>query len=461
MTPNPDTSIVFHALEVDGSVMVMHDGQSYGRPKMAAMTTPPVPTQTDNGTAGSWAWWGNNDRLPTDWRCKVEAVPMAGTALKKRIDFMQGEDLQWFKTEEWRKAGFEATPVEPPEVEDFMAENRIRTEWWPAQCADYCLPYNSFSELIMSQDRERITNLYHIPAEHGRLSKANAAHQIDYLIYSLHFPFGTAQAEGNRVPIPLYKWYDREKFFQNLRNPKFAWHSRFPTPGLIYYARAWHMGLFKEDGWMDVASDVPKIVRAMQKNQIKLRYMIYIPEHYFKFQNKDWDDFDTEKRKKVVEDKQKQINDYLTGSDNVGKTLMNIFRVNEMTGQELGKIEIVPVADNFKSDTWIPDSYTADAQIVQGLGVDPSQIGLAPQGGKMGAGSGSDKMQSFNQTMLLNTPDQTIVLEPLNFISRFNKWGLTCAVKHTRLTTQNDERSGISSPNPPVKNDGKFNQNSQ
>lgn len=456
---NPDTSIVFHAIEVDGAVMVLHDGETYGRPKMAGMTTPPVPIQTDNGSVGSWAWWGNNDRQPTEWRCKVEEVPMAGTALKKRTDFMMGEDLVWYKTSEWRVKGFEAEPQFVPEVDDFMEENRIRSEWWPAQCADYCLHYNSFSEMIMSNDMSKITNLYHIAAEHGRLSKANIANQVDFLLYSLHFPFGTAQGEKNRVAIPLYKWWDRERFFAGLQKPKFAWHSRFPTPGLIYYARAWHMGLFKADGWMDVASDVPKIVRAMQKNQVKLRYMIYVPEHYFKFQNKDWDDYDAAKRKKIVDEKQKQINDYLTGSENVGKTLMNIFRVNEITGQEMGKIEIVPVADNFKSDTWIPDSYTADAQIVQGLGVDPSQIGLAPQGGKMGAGSGSDKMQSFNQTTLLNTPDQVIELEPLNLISRFNRWGLTCAVKHTRLTTQNESRSGFSSPNPPGKNDGQSNQN--
>jgi hypothetical protein len=452
MSHAPDDKILLNVIQYEDRVTVIHDNaftgkQRISKPVAADKSTPPVPNWTDNGV--NWAYWGDNDRLPTAMRQKVELVPIAGAALKKKIDFMVGEDLQWFKTEELRKFGNKAEQVYDPEVEAFMEDNRIETEWWPAQCADYCLPFNCFSELILSNDRKKITGLYHIAAEHARLAKANKSNQVDWLIQSLHFPFGTAQDDTTRIAMPLYKWYDREKFLNGLIKPKFAWHSRYPTPGMIYYARAWWLGLFKDSGWMDVSAGVPKIVSAMQKNQMALKYIIAIPESYFIVRYPDWTTYESSQRQTIIDDKVADMNEYLSGVDNVYKSIAYVFKENEINGSGIGKIEITAVDDKAKSGTWVPDSYAADAQIVQGLGMDPSQIGLAPEGGKMGAGSGSDKMQSFNQLTLLNTTDQRIVMEPLNFISKYNGWGLTCIVKHSNLTTQDQNRAGVtSSPNP-------------
>ena len=96
----------------------------------------------------------------------------------------------------------------------------------------------------------------------------------------------------------------------------------------------------------------------------------------------------------------------------------------------------------------MPSSDKADAQIVQGLGLHPSQVGLSPQGGKMGAGSGSDQRESFNTGITLNTMDQLIVLEPLNWLARFNAqsdpdWDVTFFIDHTHHTTTNDQESGL------------------
>jgi len=450
MSKSPDEKIVFQVIEADGKVMALHDGMYTGKqvlsPTNADKSTPPVPTWTDGGVR--WAWWGDNDLLPTAMRCKVEGVPMAGRAIEKRINFMEGEDLVWYYQDDLQKNGADAQPVYLPEVQDWMEENRILTEWWPAQCADYCLPFNCFSELILSLDRTKVTGLYHIAAEHARLSKANKGNQIDYLVYSLHFPFGTAQNDDNRVAMPLYKWYDREAFLAGLRGRKFGWHTRFPTPGMIYYARPWWLGLFKENGWLDVSAGVPKIVRAMQKNQVSLRYLILFPEDYFIFRHPEWNGYDPAKRQKIIDAKQAEINTYLTSEENAGKSLMSIFKQHEISGAQFGKIEIIAIDDKAKAGTWVPDSNAADWQIVSAFGVDPDQIGMSPDGGSMGAGAGSGKMQSYNQQITLNTSDQRLVLEPLKWIARYNGWGgkrrLVCMVKHTHLTTQDANRSGLS-----------------
>ncbi len=449
MTKIADDKIAFNIIQTDDGVMALHDGHIPSRravgPVNADKTTPPVPTWTENGTR--WAHWGDNDLLPTSMREKVEQVPMAGRAIEKRVQFMQGEGIVWYYQDDLQKNGADAEPVYLPEVQDWMEANRILTEWWPAQCADFCLPFNCFSEMILSLDRTKVTGLYHVPAELSRLSKANTSNQGDFLVYSMHFPYETAENDLNRVAMPLYKWYDHAAFLEGLRGRKFGWHTRFPTPGMIYYARPWWLGLFKENGWMDVSAGVPKIVRAMQKNQVSLKYLILFPEDYFIFRNPEWNSYDPAKRQEIIDKKQAEINSYLSGEENAGKSLMSIFKQHEISGAQFGKIEIIAIDDKAKQGTWVPDSSAADWQIVAGFGLDPSQIGLAPEGGSMGAGSGSDKMQSFNQHITLNTPDQRLVLEPLNWIAKYNKWGgsrrLVCMVKHTSLTTQDKERSGL------------------
>lgn len=442
-----DKNIVLNVVDTGADLFAVHDGhytlgQKTGgqRVTKSAKTTPPVPSWTDNGY--QWAYWGDNDRLPTDMRQKIEAVPIAGTVLNKKISMLEGNGLVYFQTDDLAR-GAQVERAYLPEVETWLADNRIVEEWFPAQCADYALPFNCFSEIILSNDRRRVTNLYHIAAEHARLSKANASNQVNWLLYSYHFPFGTAQADLNRVVMPLFKWYDQARFLGGLLGSKFAWHTRFPTPGMIYYARPWWIGLFKDNGWLDVSSNVPRIVNAMQKNQVALKYQILIPESYFLVRHPDWTTYTTEKRRTIIDEKVKDINAYLAGADNAGKSLVTLFKENEVTGAPYGKIEILAIDDKAKTGTYIPDSYAADQQIVQGFGMDPSQIGLQPDGGKMGAGSGSDKRESYNLMITLNTPDQRRILEPLNWISKYNGWGVTFMVDHTAHTTTNEQETGL------------------
>ena len=435
-------TIQIPVVAVDGKLTALPDSTySYidGGTSKADNSTPPIPSWTDNGVR--WVYWGNNDLLPTSMRVKMETSEIAGITIERKIKMMLGNGLYYFKTQDLAD-GPDVKRAYIPEVEDWLDRNMIREKWFPAQCADFCLSYNCFSEAVLSRDRSKITGLYHIAAEHARLSKDQSNGPSKYLVFSYHFPYGTAQNDETRIAIPLYRWQDHDQFFRGLRGYRFAWHSCFPTPGQIYYARAWWLGLFKDGGWIDVSADVPKIVRAMQKNQIALKYIINIPESYFMIRHPDWSTYTDVKRKEVIDRKVKEINDYLTGTDNVFKSISVVFKENEFNGTPIGKIEIVAVDDKAKTGTWVPDSAAADAHIVQGLGMDPSQIGLAPEGGKMGAGSGSDKRESYNTMIELNTPDQEVVLGLLNFISRYNGWGVRFSVDHNVHQTKNENPAG-------------------
>jgi hypothetical protein len=171
--------------------------------------------------------------------------------------------------------------------------------------------------------------------------------------------------------------------------------------------------------------------------------MINVSVEYFRIRHRDWDMYTAEQQQKEFDAFSLRIEKHLSGTDNVFKSITVMFEEDPISGNKRGMIEIVAVDDKTKVGTWIPDSATADAQIVQGLGLHPSQVGLAPEGGKMGGGSGSDQRESFNTAISLNTPEQDIILEALNFVMGYNGWPYRFLVDHTAHTTTNNKEDGM------------------
>ena len=205
---------------------------------------------------------------------------------------------------------------------------------------------------------------------------------------------------------------------------------------------------------LEVAKQVPEVVNAMMRNQIILKYHVLIPESYFIIRFPDWTTYTHEQREKIIDATIDTINDSLKGTKNAFTSIATVFR-HEM-GQAEGKVEIIAVDDKVKKDAWVPSSDTADAKIVQSLGLHPSQIGLAPEGGKMGAGSGSDQRESFNTEISLNNIDQQILLESLNWVAQYNArtnpaWDITFFIDHTTHTTTNKQEDGLEPSNTTIK----------
>lgn len=395
-----------------------------------------------------WAPWGREDTLPTDIRTKIYSVPMASRAIYQLTQMMYGNGLCYVRNDEL-KQGPKVKRAYIPKVEQFIKKNRLLTHWLPAQLMDYRFYMNGFSEMAFNGRKDLITNIWHKKAEFSRLSIQNPdTGKIEYLYYSPRFAQGYSPTRDEIHKVQLFDWVNEEEYLSKIKGHKMAWHSYFPTPGTEYYARPLWLGLFKKDGWLDVSAAVPKIVSSMQHNQLIIKYHILIPESYFEIRHSNWAGYTDKQRKKVIDAYINKINSSLQGVDNIYTSISTVFREDIQTRQPLGKVEIIPVDDKLKKDAWVPSSDKADAQIVQGLGLHPSQVGLEGQGGKMGAGSGSDQRESFNTGISLNTLDQMIVLEPLNWLSRFNaqtdpEWDITWMIDHTHHTTTNKQESGM------------------
>ena len=388
--------------------------------------------------------WGRNDQLPTEIRCAIERVPMAGAAVAKLSKMMYGEGLYYYSDQEFVETG-NIRKAHNPEVEAFLRRNFIHTRFIPQQIMNYRLYMNTFSEIGLSRDFKKITNLYAHHAEYARLSKRNDKnYRVEHLYLSADFINATLSHDKRRYRrLALFDWTESERFMRDLRSYRFAWHSKMETPGNIYYATPFWIGLFQKDGWLDVSANVPKIISAMQNNQISIKYQILVPLSYFRIRYPEWDSYDNTQRDEVIMGFESKLNNALTGTDKQFRSIFTVLNDDPSYAGEQGRIEIIAIDDKAKKGVWVPDSNAADAQIVQSLGLHPSQVGLSPEGGKMGAGSGSDQREAYNTEISNNTIDQQIVLEPLNYIAQFNNWGVTFAFEHMKHTTTNEQESGL------------------
>jgi hypothetical protein len=406
-----------------------------------AATTQAFPVYVDSGWR--WAPWGYFDRTPTEMRCKIKRVPMAGAALDKLVKMMYGNGLVYVKKSDLEKGETQLRRAFDPRVDAFLRRNRVALTWYIAQCYDYRLYGLTFTEMILNAEGTEIVELYHKPAEHCRFSRQDPNDlKIRWVGYSPRFVESPPSDEFISW-IPLYRYAEHEQFFAGLRGRKFVWASYLPTPGMLYYPEVPWAALFQEKGWLDVSANVPRIVHSMQENQISIKYMVEISEEYFKLRHSDWFTYTEEQRFDAFVKKCAEIETHLSGTDNVLRSFAYMVEEDAVTGQKRGTISITPLDDKAKTDTWVPSSATADAQIVQGLGLHPSQVGLSPEGGKMGAGSGSDQRESFNTAIGLNTMEQDIILEALNFVMAYNGWPYQFLIDHTAHTTTNNSENGL------------------
>jgi len=447
-----DSNITLDIIEVqDRFVAVYNPDQQYNMPPPGVLHTDaePTPSATPRQLKTGWRWahWGKDDRWPTNIRLKIEAVPMAGMAINRLVKLLYGNGIAYYRNRDVVDGATTVSRAKIPTVEAFLTRNRIHTEYLPNMFHDGMFTWNAFCELIFSTDRRAITGIFRKEAEHCRLAEQDpVALRNLFLLYSQDFAYQTPE-ESRIARIPLYQWDIEEQFLSALPGYKMAWHIRHTGSG-IHYARPFWLGLFRDNGWMDAAVRVPETVNAMMKNQITLKYQVLIPEDYFRIRHQNWDTYTDDQRNDVIDKKIKEFNAALKGEKNTFMSVASVFKQNEISGAPIGKIEIIAIDDKLKKDAWVPTSEIADAQIVQGFGVHPSQVGLAPQGGKMGAGSGSDQRETYNLGISLNNIEQQQILEPLNWLARYNArynadWDVTFFIDHTHHTTTNDQESGL------------------
>jgi hypothetical protein len=391
--------------------------------------------------------WGENNDMPQQIITKSGKCEVVGANLQFNIMAGYGQGIQAFrKTGKGKDAKFEE--IEEGEVYDFLQDNDVNL-FLLESLTDMHTFFNIFPEIILSTDYKKIVSLR---AKEAAFSRWQSMDKKSGRILK-HFYCGKWDDSPSEADITESDVLDRYNPLRDLQQRiesrksayRFIVPVSFPTPGRSYYAFAYWWSIFLS-GWYDYLTMVPGFKKAVMKNQLGVRYIIYLSERY-------WDilfareNIDTSDKEAVEARKQKEhanFQSFLTGEENAGKGILALKRmVNSASGSAEEKlIEIVEIKNSMKGGEYIEDSQEAASIISYAMQVHQPLIGNPPK--DSGSLSGSDARERFMMKVGLMTPFRDRILKVLHLIRRFNGWGddIVFKIPDFEFTKLDDNKAG-------------------
>lgn len=400
------------------------------------------------------ASWGKSNNYPQEVLKQVRLNGSASSGLRFLRKSHYGNGLVLVRDVANEQGKKETQMVDLAEVQDIQSffMNSQMNRFWKETIADLEYFSIAFPEYILSENFQTINRVKRQKTAWCRFSLPNKENNlVEYVYISEKFGKETVDATSEYVEevalIDSYWSPDQVKEFCKVNQiKKFIRPVFYPLIDEAFYPKSeWHAVV--ESGWLDVANSVPALKKAIFQNQMTLKYIIEIDERYFKEVYQEmWLKFSPDERinirKKVID----SINESLTGNENAGKAIQSMTIIGE-NGQPYPAVKVTPIDDKLKDGSYLPEAEAANSEVLFALGVDPSLIGAGIPGGKLGAGSGSDKREAFTILSALFKTNRETTLEIYDFIAQYNGWDPTirAAFENTILTTLDANPTGSKS----------------
>ena len=340
--------------------------------------------------------------------------------------------------------------AEVPEIQKFFLKSQMN-RFWKETIADLEYFSIAFPEYILSENFQTINMVRRQKTSWCRFSLPNPENNlVEYVYISQKFGRESVDITSEYVEeVPLIDSYwstDQVKEYCKANNiKKFIRPVFYPLIDEAFYPKSeWHAVV--ESGWLEVANSVPALKKALFQNQMTVKYLVEINEMYFeKIYKEKWISFSPDERmdirKKVID----AVNESLSGNDNAGKSIQSMKFIED--GKEYSAVTITAIDDKLKDGSYLPEAEAANSEVLFALGVDPSLIGAGIPGGKLGAGSGSDKREAFTILSALFKTNRETTLEVYDFIAQYNGWdtSIRAAFENTILTTLDANPTGSKS----------------
>lgn len=172
--------------------------------------------------------------------------------------------------------------------------------------------------------------------------------------------------------------------------------------------------------WIRRGSSIPKILEALSRNTLNIKYHIKSPASYWEAKKEALQNSCVNENKqytdKMLEDLKdetfKQLGVVLSGQDNVGKFFTSETILNEREALEDWKIEPIDMKVKDYIDSQLNIARQADSAITSGLGLHPSLSNIIVDG-KLA--SGSEQLYALKLYLATETTiPENIVCKPLN-----------------------------------------------
>jgi len=365
----------------------------------------------------AWSNWGESNLFPQEILADLEKNSVAIRALdkRKRVHFGRGIIAYREKTDASGVVAKEI--VTDPEIVEFFRLNQINLVW-PDLIMGLEMFANNWVEFITNKGRDRINRVFVKDPAYCRISKMDEKNKIKMMYYSARWEMMPQYDGIVMAELPMYDntLYDGSKYPLG----QFAIQLSYRSFNKSYY----HLPIWNSvrvNKWMNIASSVPVLKAAIMKNQMTIKYHIQIPEDYFTKRYPD-KDFTVEQREKKKQEVLDDMNGFLANVENYGNAVISYKFYSKVKQDYLEGWNIEVIDNKLDNSAYLPDSQAANSEILFAIGVDPCLIGAGLPGGKMGAGSGSDKREAYWMLNADMGTDRAVSLSPLYFIRDFNHW---------------------------------------
>jgi hypothetical protein len=402
---------------------------------------------------GEVASWGKNNDYPQQVINEVKKNGAASSSLRFLRKAHYGSGLILFN-DEVDEAGRKKPKLIPinklDSIDKFFKKSQMN-RFWKETIADLEWFSIAFPEYILSENFATINRVKRQKTAWCRFEIMNEQNGlIEHVYISEKFgKNGSVDLTSDYVEkIPLIDSYwspeEVKIYCQNNKITKFIRPVFYPLLDEAYYPESeWHAIL--KSGWLDVANSVPALKKTLFSNQMTVKYLIEVDEQYFtNVYQENWLKMKAEDRKKIREDLVDAINKGLVGNENAGKSIQGM-KWTDHNGKEVSAIKITAIDDKLKDGSYLPEAEAANSEVLFALGVDPSLIGAGIPGGKLGAGSGSDKREAFTILSALYKTNRETTLEIFEFIQEYNGWdsSIKAGFENTILTTLDANPTGF------------------
>lgn len=410
-----------------------------------------LPEKEEKNSSRKIAYWGDDNLYPNDFMTTLKKNGAAGVSyrLMKATHYGQGFRLMKIDSTDDGKEDKRMVPLaSQPEVKEFF--NRVKMQRvWTDLITDLETWSLAFPEFILTNDFTKIYSVRRLQTSKMRYELINPKTGMIENAYYCHDWSSKPSLDSSyvqKIPVvDMYQTIDHIKeHCKKKKIHKFTMPIFYPLIDETYYPDPDHHSVYR-NGWMDVVNAIPEYKKAYSKNQLNIKYMVYISEEYFmRTYGDDWRTFDTDKKNIIRKELADAIDEHLSGNDNAGKSLQ-VTTFKDREGKWIKGIEVVPLEVKNNGDgLGLLDAGTGNAEIMSAIGVDANLLGVGIPGGKMNTGSGSDKREAFQIMNALFKTKRETTLEVWRMIRDYNGFDsdLEGDFAATELTTLDKNPTG-------------------
>ena len=390
--------------------------------------------------------WGADNILPQDVLEKIGKSEIMSANINYGVNVCYGlgpKLVKKIRDDQGRVVDY--AEVEDGDAYDFFERNDVGL-FLHELLTEVNTFHNGFVEMIPDAKTKKILRFRSLEATFSRYGVIEKG-KFPWHYYSTKWDKDPTQKDVVRTQ--LIDEFDAEQDIKEriaIKPERMVYPVYMPSPGRIYYSRPQWYSLF-ESGWYDMSVSIPELKKAILKNKLGVKFIIYVSKDYFNaiFEQEGIDPNDREKCRKRIDEEVDAFNKFLAGEDNAAKA-MTVFKEHFATGngyKEERMIEIEPIKNDFDGGEYLTDTENAANIISYAMSIHPSLIGAVP-GKNGGSMSGTDKRELFIMKQALMKPMKDRCLRPLRIMMRVNGYDkdLDIVVPEFLFTTLDQSKSG-------------------